>query len=293
MWSRVALAGALSLSTASAFSVGSAPGLAIASKPLSATRSPQRTFALRSLKAQEQTTYDDSISTAAKERLYLDCCAAFNVEKKSLVTDDDFEQLKSDLAFEGSEVIMFSREEIKFMVATQRYKEGKPIMDDAEYDTLRQSLKALNSPAALFDTPACKIRDDGNTVCKSDLSADDGKNALLYTPALVLVALLFNEFTFWSYGWDPLLSLIAGSPLIAAFTYVLTNYVYFQSPYITKAQCPKCTTPQNIYFGDVLFVNKGFGINKAPSQFTTQCVNKACGADLKADKDRMLVVAEN
>jgi hypothetical protein len=34
-------------------------------------------------------------------------------------------QLKSDLAFEGSKVIMMARDEIKFMVATQRYNEGK------------------------------------------------------------------------------------------------------------------------------------------------------------------------
>jgi hypothetical protein len=46
--------------------------------------------------------------------------------------------------------------------------------------------------------------------CKADLYADDGKNALLYSPALVLSALLFNEWAFWFKGWDPIISLLLG-----------------------------------------------------------------------------------
>ena len=47
--------------------------------------------------------------------------------------------------------------------------------------------------------------------CKADLFPDDGKNALLYSPALVLTALLFNEWAFWFNGWDPILSLVLGT----------------------------------------------------------------------------------
>ena len=57
---------------------------------------------------------------------------------------------------------------------------------------------------------SCKINDDGSKICKADLFPDDGKNALLYAPALVLSALLFNEYAFWFNGWDPILSLILG-----------------------------------------------------------------------------------
>ena len=39
-----------------------------------------------------------------KEQLYLECCAAWNVEKKQVISDDEFEDLKSDLTFEGSQV---------------------------------------------------------------------------------------------------------------------------------------------------------------------------------------------
>lgn len=253
-------------------------------------RRPARQFALRSLRAQEQEYASEKLSLAQKEALYLDCCAGFNVaSEKSPVSDNEYEQLKSDLAFEGSKVILMARDEIKFMVATRRYLEGKPIMDDKEYDTLRKELKERGSTAVTHDAPGCKVDDAGRTVCKADLAPDDGKNALLYTPALVLTALLFNEYTYWVYSWDPLLSLIAGSPIIATITYILTNFIYFQKPYITKAQCPKCTTPQNIYFGDVLFVNGG----KPDDFIITQCVNKACGSNLSASRSAMMVTAKD
>ena len=90
------------------------------------------------------------------------------------------------------------------------------------------------SMAVKHDAASRKILESGAKVSKADLFPDDGKNALLYSPALVLSALLFNEWAFWFKGWDPLFSLILGSPLIAAVTYGLTNYIYFQQPYITK-----------------------------------------------------------
>jgi hypothetical protein len=161
----------------------------------------------------------------------------------------------------------------------------RPILSDEEYNSLRSKLKAINSPALVHDAPSCKISDDGKQICKSDLTPDDGKNALLYTPALVLTALLVNEYCFWANHWDPLLSLIVGSPVIAGVTYILTNYIYFQKPFITKTQCPKCTTPQNIYFGDVLFCEGG----KPSDVVKTACVNKACGCAMIATKSKSVL----
>jgi len=226
-------------------------------------------------------------SLNAKENLYLDCCAAFNVDGKTAISDEEYEQLKTDLTFEGSKVMLMSREEIKFMVAARRYREGRPIMSNEEFDGLRKKLKARNSPAVLHDEPRCQVDSADGKVCKSDLYPDDGKNALLYAPAAVLTALLFNEGAFWLKGWDPILSLVLGSPFIIAATYILTNYIYFQNPYITKLSCPDCGTPQNVYFGDILFVN-----GKVQPVVTTQCVNKACGATLEADREKMVVVSK-
>jgi len=226
-----------------------------------------------------------AMSLFAKEQLYLDCCAAYNVDGETLLTDEEYEKLKTDLTFEGSQVILMSREEIKFMVAANRYNKGKPIMSDEEFDTLRKKLKNKGSLAVKHEAASCKMDESGRKVCKADIFPDEGKNALLYTPALVLTALLFNEWAFWFKGWDPILSLILGSPFIVVGTYVLTNFIYFQSPYIAKATCPSCGTPQNIYFGDILWVSG----KPVESTVQTQCCNKGCGVDLVADKKRMIV----
>lgn len=55
-----------------------------------------------------------------KEQLYLDCCASWNVKATALLEDGEFEDLKEDLTFDGSQVMLMSREEIQFMVAKNR-----------------------------------------------------------------------------------------------------------------------------------------------------------------------------
>jgi hypothetical protein len=89
------------------------------------------------------------LTLPAKEKLYLDACSAFHNDGTKLIPDDEYEQLKADLAFEGSSVALMSREEILFMVAASRWQEGKPIMPDSEFDNLRRKLKSKNSPAVL------------------------------------------------------------------------------------------------------------------------------------------------
>jgi hypothetical protein len=89
------------------------------------------------------------LTLPAKEKLYLDACSAFHNDGQKLIPDEEYEQLKADLAFEGSSVAMMSREEILFMVAASRWQEGKPIMPDSEFDSLRRKLKSKNSPAVL------------------------------------------------------------------------------------------------------------------------------------------------
>jgi hypothetical protein len=98
------------------------------------------------------------LTLPAKEKLYLDACSAFFNDGTKLIPDDEYDQLKADLAFEGSSVAMMSREEILFMVAASRWQEGKPIMPDSEFDSLRRKLKSKNSPAVLHKVPQSKTR---------------------------------------------------------------------------------------------------------------------------------------
>lgn len=56
-------------------------------------------------------------------------------------TTQDFDQLKEDLLWEGSQVAALNRDETKFLAAMSAYLTGAPIMSDAEFDKLKASLK--------------------------------------------------------------------------------------------------------------------------------------------------------
>lgn len=95
-----------------------------------------------------------TLTLAAREKLYLDATALFHNDGVRLLSDDDYDQLKNDLAFEGSNVGLMSRDEIRFMVAAARYAEGRPIMSDSEFDSLRRKLKGTNSKVSILSFAA-------------------------------------------------------------------------------------------------------------------------------------------
>jgi len=230
-----------------------------------------------------------TLNLKAREKLYLDATASYFNDGSRLLDDDDYDELRNDLAFEGSNVGLMQRDEIKFMVAASRYAEGRPIMSDSEFDDLRRRLKAKNSKAVIHDMPVCKI--DSQT-CKADLSADSTKNFVLYLPAFIVSAIVWTEISFFTYFSEgvpsPFIGLVINSPFIVGLTYLITNFLLFQKPLITVAKCPRCQTEQPIFFGDVLFVDSG----NVKEVVTCRCVNKACAASLKANKERMIVDTE-
>jgi len=228
------------------------------------------------------------LNLGAKEKLYLDATSAFFNDNEKIMDDEDYDQLKNDLAFEGSNVGLMNRDEIKFMVAASRYAEGKPIMSDDEFDRLRRQLKQANSKAVIHEMPVCKI--DSQT-CKADLEKDSVKNFVLSLPALIVSTIIVSEFGFYlqkDMGLSPVVSLLVNSPFIAGATYLVTNFILFQQPLVTVSKCPRCQTEQPIFFGDVLFVDGG----NAGDEVESMCVNKACQAKLRAYKSRMVVETE-
>ena len=58
-----------------------------------------------------------TLTLAAREKLYLDATAQYHLDGTRLIEDEDYDQLKNDLAFEGSNVGLMSRDEVKFMVS--------------------------------------------------------------------------------------------------------------------------------------------------------------------------------
>lgn len=233
-----------------------------------------------------------------KEQLYLDCCASWNIDGKSILNNEEYEQLKDDLSFDGSMVMLMSREEIQFMVAKNRYNKGQPIMEDREFDALRKKLVSAGSDAVKHQASACKILENGEKECKADLYPDDGKNSILYAPAFFQMGLVFQELAYWMKGWDPLVSIIVTSPFIAATTWFLTKKIYFQDPLVVRGVCPECGTPNTVFFGDILWVSTLGPDPKRPlspgkyqpqPEVNVKCSSKACGASLRANKDDMKV----
>eukprot|EP00293_Proteomonas_sulcata_P020925 CAMPEP_0184312214 /NCGR_PEP_ID=MMETSP1049-20130417/47956_1 /TAXON_ID=77928 /ORGANISM="Proteomonas sulcata, Strain CCMP704" /LENGTH=307 /DNA_ID=CAMNT_0026628177 /DNA_START=134 /DNA_END=1057 /DNA_ORIENTATION=- len=229
------------------------------------------------------------LTVAAKEKLYLDALAAFHNDGTQLLGDEEYSQLKEDLEFEGSSVSTMTREEVKFMVAANRWQEGKSIMPDDEFDALRRKLKAANSPAVVHKMPTCKV---DTQKCKADMVVDKVKTNILYLPAVSVVTIVWTEISYWASRAagqlpDPIISLILNSPFIALFSWAVTQYILFQRPQVMKVSCPRCTTEQNVYFGDILFVN-----GKVSDQVTTTCVNNACKASIVADKEKMICTSD-
>ena len=73
-----------------------------------------------------------------------------------MLSDADFDLLKEDLAWEGSEYAVLSRNETRFLGAMGAYSRGEePIMSDDEFDALKASLKAQGSIVACSTEPRC------------------------------------------------------------------------------------------------------------------------------------------
>ena len=113
-----------------------------------------------------------------KEKLYLECIDSFyNEGGKEVLTANKYEQLKVALEFSESRIMTYSKDEIRYLLANKRFRMGKPVLTNDEYNALRLQLKKLGSPVALHDTPTC---DAVSGVCKMDMCVDKGKTRLLY-----------------------------------------------------------------------------------------------------------------
>ncbi len=110
----------------------------------------------------------------------------YNSSSSSL-SDDQFNRLKEDLAWEGSALVTLSRDELLFVEAVQQYKKGKPMLSDKEFDELKAKLREEKSPIAVASEPQCYV-DTG--VCKVTWAPDDVKQYSLYAPASFLTTIL-------------------------------------------------------------------------------------------------------
>lgn len=226
-----------------------------------------------------------------KEKLYLECLDAFyNEGGKQLLSNDEYEQLKLDLDFEGSKIATYSKEEVRFVIAVKRFNMGKPVLTDTEYDQLRMKLRDEGSLVVLHDGASCSLE---TGKCKTDMRVDAGKNRLLYLPGTIGGLLLVMEALYWITGIDPLLSVILGAAPAYFFGLWFTENIFAQKPLVVQATCPDCNHLFNLYFGDLFSVmTDGIVPGGTPGdQIECKCPN--CKIDLEASRSKMILITKD
>eukprot|EP01038_Epipyxis_sp_PR26KG_P011983 gene11983-16041_t len=81
-----------------------------------------------------------------KELILLDCLYNYYYNnKKSILNNEDYDELKESLSWEGSSVSNLSASELQFIIAVSAYSKGTPILDDKNYEKLKNQLVSDNS----------------------------------------------------------------------------------------------------------------------------------------------------
>jgi len=76
------------------------------------------------------------------ELLYVDVLWAYYDEKKSLVSDDQYQALVAELNWQGSGFPSLRRQEIAFVKAALAFAKGEPIVSDEQWQVMKNDVKA-------------------------------------------------------------------------------------------------------------------------------------------------------
>ena len=221
------------------------------------------------------------------EQEFLQALQAFYYEGKAIMSNEEFDNLKEELMWEGSSVVMLSSDEQKFLEASMAYVSGKPIMSDKEFDELKLRLK-IEGSEIVAEGPRCSLR---SRKVYSDLSVDYLKMLLLNVPATVIALGLFFflddltgfEITYLLELPEPfsfIFTWFAAVPLIVWIALSLTNAIV-KDFVILKGPCPNCGTENTSFFGTILSISNGGSTN------TVKCSN--CGTAMEYDSTTRLI----
>ena len=75
-----------------------------------------------------------SLSKEEKERIFIDAIQSYYFSGRQVLSDTDFDLLKEDLAWEGSEYAVLSRNETKFLGAMGAYAQGDAEADEEDHE---------------------------------------------------------------------------------------------------------------------------------------------------------------
>ncbi|GAU50857.1 hypothetical protein TSUD_184620 [Trifolium subterraneum] len=207
-------------------------------------------------------------SVGELEQEFLQALQSFYYEGKAIMSNEEFDNLKEELMWEGSSVVMLSSDEQKFLEASMAYVSGNPILNDREYDALKLRLKVY-----------------------SDLSVDYLKMFLLNVPATVVALGLFFfldditgfEITYLLELPEPfsfIFTWFAAVPLIVYLALSLTRAI-IKDFVILKGPCPNCGHENTSFFGTILSISSGGSNNKV------KCSD--CGTEMVYDSSTRLI----
>lgn len=175
-----------------------------------------------------------------------------------MLTDEEFDLLKEDLSWNGSELVVMNRKESAYLKAVQDYLKGTPSMSDQEFDTLKKELMEEGSKFAVQTDPKCYI-DSG--VCKVTLKEDKFRSNLLYLPTGVIATLVWLGVGFELIEpivrLNPIVLTVLGTPFIYTVSKIITERFIFEDKFIAFGPCPSCQAENRVYFGKILGV-EGF-----------------------------------
>ncbi|WCJ26120.1 PGR5-LIKE A [Euphorbia peplus] len=233
----------------------------------------------------------DKKSIGEMEQDFLQALQSFYYEGKAIMSNEEFDNLKEELMWEGSSVVMLSSDEQKFLEASMAYVSGKPILNDQEFDNLKLRLKQEGSEIVV-EGPRCSLR---SKKVYSDLSVDYLKMLLLNVPASVVALGLFFflddvtgfEITYLLELPEPfsfIFTWFAAVPVIVYLSQLFTNAIV-KDFLILKGPCPNCGTENLSFFGTILSISSGGTAN------SVKCSN--CATELIYDsKTRLITLPE-
>ncbi|KAK3019790.1 hypothetical protein RJ639_003777, partial [Escallonia herrerae] len=206
-------------------------------------------------------------SIGEMEQEFLQALQSFYYEGKATMSNEEFDNLKEELMWEGSSVVMLSSAEQKFLEASMAYVSGKPIMTDEEFDKLKMQLK-MDGSEIVAEGPRCSLR---SRKVYSDLYVDYLKMFLLNVPAAVVALTLFFflddltgfEITYLLELPEPfsfIFTWFAALPLILYLSFSITNFI-IKDFLILKGPCPNCGTENTSFFGTILSIPSGGSTN--------------------------------
>lgn len=201
------------------------------------------------------------LTVEEKERMFLDALQSYYVSGRQIMEDVEFDSLKEDLSWNGSEIVKLNRKEVTYLEAMQAFTKGEPIMSDADFDALRDDLREDGSTIAVQTEPKCYIE---TGICTVTFQKDEFRNNLLYLPMISVVGLLWLGIGYELLGGriNPIVLSLFGAPVIGTAAKALTDNFIFPNNLVAYGPCPSCGAENRMYFGNILGV-EGFGAQGA------------------------------